>query len=239
METYLLICAVIFFAGFTQGLSGFGSILLAIPLLAAFLDIKTVIPLTALAGLAMTTILLIQLWNHLSWKEITPFLIGTVPGIPLGVQFLKQVDKSMVELVLGSLLLAYSLYSLISRRLPGGTRERWAYVFGFLGGCLGGAFSASGPAVIVYASLQDWPKDRMKASLQGMFFVADMIVVLFYIINGFITPVVLKYFGVSFPALLFGTFVGSLFYGRINDIQYRKVMFVLLGLLGSFMICRA
>ena len=91
MNTYLLICAVIFFAGFTQGLSGFGSILLAIPLLAAFLDIKTVIPLTALAGFAMTTILLIQLWDHLSWKKITPFLIGTVPGIPLGVQFLLEI----------------------------------------------------------------------------------------------------------------------------------------------------
>ena len=238
MDTYLLICAVIFFAGFTQGLSGFGSILLAIPLLAAFLDIKTVIPLTALAGFAMTTILLIQLWKHLSWKEITPFLIGTVPGIPLGVQFLKQVDKSTVELVLGSLLLAYSLYSLVSRRLQGGTRKGWAYVFGFLEGCLGGAFSASGPAVIVYTSLQDWPKDRLKASLQGMFFVLDLIVVLFYLMNGFVTPVVLKYFGVSFPALLCGTLVGALFYGRINDVQYRKVMFVLLGLLGALMIFR-
>lgn len=239
MNTYLLICAVIFFAGFTQGLSGFGSILLAIPLLAAFLDIKTVIPLTALAGFAMTTILLIQLWDHLSWKKITPFLIGTVPGIPLGVQFLKRVDKGTVELVLGSLLLAYSLYSLVSRRLPRGTRERWAYIFGFLGGCIGGAFSASGPVVIVYTSLQDWPKDRLKASLQGIFFVLDMIVLLFYLMNGFITPVVLKYFGVSFPALIFGTLVGSLFYGRINDVQYRKVMFVLLGLLGAFMIFRA
>jgi uncharacterized protein len=239
METYLLICAVIFFAGFTQGLSGFGSILLAIPLLAAFLDIKTVIPLTALAGLAMTTVLLAQLWNHLAWKKIIPFLIGTLPGIPLGVLFLKRVDKTTVELVLGSLLIAYSIYSLLFRRPPGGTRDRWAYLFGFLGGCLGGAFSASGPAVIVYTSLQDWSKDRIKASLQGIFFVLDAIVVLFYIMNGFITPVVLKYFGVSFPALLSGTFVGALFYGKISDVQYRKVMFILLGLLGAFMTVRA
>lgn len=240
METYLLICAIIFFAGFTQGLSGFGSILLAIPLLAMFLDIKTVIPLTAVMGLTMTTVLLIQLWKHLAWRKILPFLIGTVPGIPLGVLFLKKMDKGMVQLILGTLLIAYSIYSLLSRRLPkGGSRKGWGYLFGFLGGCLGGAFSASGPAVIVYASLQDWPKDRIKASLQGMFFVSGTMVILFYTFNGLITPVVLKYFGVSFPALLLGTYVGALCYGKINDVQYKKVMFILLGLLGAFLIYRS
>lgn len=239
METYLLICAVIFFAGFTQGLSGFGSILLAIPLLAMFLDIKTVIPFTALMGMGMTTFLLIQLWSHLSWKKIMPFLIGTVPGIPLGVLFLKKMDKGTVQLILGCLLIAYSIYSLLSRTPRKGIRRGWGYLFGFLGGCLGGAFSASGPAVIVYASLQDWPKDRIKASLQGMFFVSGAIVILFYTLNGFITTVVLKYFGVSLPALLLGTFVGALCYGRISDVQYKKVMFILLGLLGAFLTYRS
>jgi len=239
METYLLICTVIFFAGFTQGLSGFGSILLAIPLLAIFLDIKTVIPLTAVMGLTMTIVLLIQLWNHLSWKKIVPFLVGTLPGIPLGVFFLKKMDKSMVQLILGILLIAYSVYSLLSRRMPKGTRKGWGYLLGFLGGCLGGAFSASGPAVIVYASLQDWPKDRIKASLQGMFFVSGSMVVLFYAFSGLITKTVLKYFGISLPALFIGTYVGALCYGKINDVQYRKVMFILLGLLGTFLIYRS
>ena len=240
METYLLICAIIFFAGFTQGLSGFGSILLAIPLLAMFLDIKTVIPLTAVMGLTMTTVLLIQLWKHLAWRKILPFLIGTLPGIPLGVFFLKKMDKGMVQLILGTLLIAYSIYSLLSRRLPkGGSRKGWGYLFGFLGGCLGGAFSASGPAVIVYASLQDWPKDRIKASLQGMFFVSGSMVVLFYALSGLITPTVLKYFGISLPALFIGIYVGALCYGKINDVQYKKVMFILLGLLGAFLIYRS
>jgi uncharacterized membrane protein YfcA len=52
------------------------------------------------------------------------------------------------------------------------------------------------------------------------------------------TPLVLKYFGVSLPALFLGTYAGSLFYGRINDTQYKKIMFVLLGLLGVFMVCQ-
>ncbi|MEJ2025512.1 MAG: sulfite exporter TauE/SafE family protein, partial [Deltaproteobacteria bacterium] len=101
------------------------------------------------------------------------------------------------------------------------------------------AFSASGPAVIVYVSLQDWPKDRIKASLQGIFFVVDALVILFYTFNGLITPIVLQYFGVSLPALLLGTFVGALCYGKVNDVQYKRIMFVLLGVLGAFMVYKA
>lgn len=239
MQTYALVCAVIFFAGFTQGLSGFGSILLAIPLLATFLDIKTVIPLTVLMGMGMTTLLLVQLWRHLAWRRILPFLIGMLPGVPLGVFFLKRMDKGTVELILGSLLVIYSAYGLLSRAMPKGIRKGWGYLLGFLGGCLGGAFSASGPAVIVYVSLQDWPKDRIKASLQGIFFVVDALVILFYTFNGLITPIVLQYFGVSLPALLLGTFVGALCYGKVNDVQYKRIMFVLLGVLGAFMVYKA
>jgi uncharacterized membrane protein YfcA len=239
MQTYVLICLIILFAGFTQGLSGFGSILLSLPLLAIFLDIKTVIPLTALAGLSMTIILLIQLWEHLDWRKIAPFLIGALPGIPIGVLFLKNMDKSVVQWVLGILLSAYSVYSLLFRPIPRGTKKSWAYAFGFLGGCLGGAFSASGPAVIVYTSLQNWGKDRIKAAIQGMFFVSGTAVVILYVANGLTTLTVWKYFGVSLPMLFAGTYVGSLFYGRINDVQYRQVMFVILGLLGGFMIYRA
>jgi uncharacterized protein len=239
MQIYALVCAVIFFAGFTQGLSGFGSVLLAIPLLATFLDIKTVIPLTALMGMGMTTLLLVQLWHHLAWRGILPFLIGTLPGVPLGGFFLKKMDNGTVELILGSLLVIYAAYGLLLRTTPKGIRKGWGYLLGFLGGCLGGAFSASGPAVIVFVSLQDWPKDRIKASLQGIFFVADALVILFYTFNGLITPIVLQYFAVSLPALLLGTFAGALCYGKVNDVQYKRIMFILLGLLGAFMTYKA
>jgi uncharacterized protein len=125
------------------------------------------------------------------------------------------------------------------RTTPKRIRKGWGYLLGFLGGCLGGAFSASGPAVIVFVSLQDWPKDRIKASLQGIFFVADALVILFYTFNGLITPIVLQYFAVSLPALLLGTFAGALCYGKVNDVQYKRIMFILLGLLGAFMTYKA
>jgi len=239
MGIYLVICLVVFFAGLTQGLSGFGSILLSLPLLAIFLDIKTVIPLVALFGFFITIILIIQLWRHLDWKKIYPLVLGAFPGIPVGVFFLKKLDKEPIQWILGIILISYSLYRLFFQSPSKGIRGHWAYLFGFFSGCLGGALSASGPAVIVYTSLQTWGKDTIKVTLQGFFLVSGFIVVFLHALSGITTFPVLRFFIVSSPFLVLGTYVGSIFYGKINEESYRKVIFILLGFLGAFMIYRA
>jgi len=239
MQTYVLICLIVFLAGFTQGLSGFGSILLSLPLLAIFLDIKTVIPLVALIALCITIILFIQLWEHLDWKKIYPLFLGSLPGIPLGVFFLKKLDKDLIQWILGIILIAYSLYSLFFRSSDKQMRKGWGYLFGFFSGCLGGALSAAGPPVIVYMSLQTWSKDTIKVTLQGFFLVSGAIVIFFQALSGLTTTVVLRYFLISLPLMFLGTYTGSFFYGKIREEHYKKVILILLAFLGGFMIYRA
>ena len=228
-----------FLAGFTQGLSGFGSILLSLPLLAIFLDIKTVIPLVALIAFCITIILFIQLWKHLDWKKIYPLFLGALPGIPLGVFFLKKLDKDLIQWILGIILITYSLYSLFFRSTNKPMRKGWEYLFGFFAGCLGGALSAAGPPVIVYMSLQTWNKDSIKGTLQGFFLISGAIVVFFHALSGLTTGVVVRYFLISLPLIFIGTYTGSIFYGKIREDHYKKVMLLLLTFLGGFMIYRA
>ncbi len=239
MQTYVLICLIVFFAGFTQGLSGFGSILLSLPLLAIFLDIKIVIPLVALIALCITIILFIQLWEHLDWKKIYPLFLGALPGIPLGVFFLKKLDKDLIQWILGIILISYSLYSLFFRSTNKQMRKGWGYLFGFFSGCLGGALSAAGPPVIAYMSIQTWSKDTIKVTLQGFFLVSGAIVVFFQALSGLTTIVVLRYFLVSLPLIFLGTYTGSIFYGKIREEHYKRVILILLAFLGGFMIYRA
>jgi uncharacterized membrane protein YfcA len=239
MQIYALIGIIVFLAGFTHGLSGFGSILLSLPLLAIFLDIKAVIPLVGLIGLCITIIVFIQLWKHLDWRKIYPLFVGALPGIPLGVFFLKKLDQGIIQWILGVILVTYSLYSLFFLSTNKGIREGWAYLFGFFTGCLGGALGAPGPAAIVYTSLQNWSKDTIKVTLQGIFLVAFSGVVLLHALSGITTAAVFRFFLVSLPLLFLGTYAGSLFYGRIREEYYKRVVLVLLALLGVLMIYRA
>jgi uncharacterized protein len=233
---YTLIVFITFLAGFTQGLSGFGSILLALPLLTIFLDIKTVIPLVALHGFFTTVILLIELRAHLEWQEVLPLFVGSIPGIPIGVFFLKNMNTDIIQLTMGFILASYALFSLFSRPVIWEMKKAGASVVGFLAGCLGGALGAAGPPVIVYTSLQPWTKDKIKATLQGFYVASGLIVVFLHALNGLTTIPVLWYFVVSMPALILGTYFGSFFYGRISERSYKKIMFVILALLGAFLI---
>jgi len=239
MQTYLLVCLVVFFAGVTQGLSGFGSVLLSLPLLAIFLEIKMVIPLAALFGLAITVILLQQLWKRLEWKAVYPLLLSALPGVPVGAFFLKRLETDIIQLILGSILIGYALYSLFLRSHHRGINAKWAYLFGFLAGCLGGAFGATGPAVIVYTSLQAWTKDKIKVTLQVFFFVSGIAVVFSHAMSGLTSLAVLRFFLVSLPLLIAGTYLGSFFYGKAREEEYRRIVLILLALLGGFMMYRA
>lgn len=236
MNEYILLIGITFLAGFTQGLSGFGSILLALPLLTLFLDIKTVIPLAALHGLLTTSILFIQLRRSLDWKKILPLFVGSIPGIPLGVYYLKHMNTDVIQLTMGMILVSYALFNLTFRPVMWELKTAGASVTGFLAGCLGGALGAAGPPVIVYTSLQPWTKDMIKATLQGFYLASGLVVVALHALNGLTTMPVLRYFLISVPALILGTYVGSFFYGRINDQTYKKVMLILIAVLGAFLI---
>ena len=239
MHLYLWVCVILFLAGFTHGLSGFGSVLLSIPLLAIFLDIKTVIPLAALAAVTMTGVILIQLRRQFDWKRIYPLLLGAIPGIVVGVLFLKRLNKEGIHWVLGVVLIAYSLYGLLAKPAAKEIHRGWAYPFGFLAGCFGGALSAAGPPVIVYTSLQAWSKDQIKVTLQGFFLISGLLIIFCHAASGITTASVLLFYGIALPVLVVGTYLGSLLYGVMREAAYRKTILIFLGLLGILMIYRA
>jgi uncharacterized protein len=238
MEIYLYLGIIAFFAGFIQGLSGFGSVLLSLPLLALFLDVKTAIPVVALFGVALTIFLLVQLRQHWDWKKIYPLCLGSVPGAPVGVWFLNQTETQLIQWTVGAVLIAYASYSLLLKPAARFTAPVWAYLFGFAAGCLGGAFSASGPPVIIYTSLQPWNKDQIKVTLQGFFVVSGVIVVISQAIGGLVTERVLWYFLAALPVLLIGTWAGSFLYGRIREETYRSILLGVMGLLGILMLSK-
>jgi uncharacterized membrane protein YfcA len=238
MEIYLYISIVAFLAGFTQGLSGFGSVLLSLPLLALFLDVREAIPLVNLMGVILTVLIIVQLRAHWEWGKIWPLLAGALPGIPVGVYLLKRMDPAHVQIILAAVLLAYSFYGLWFKLPIGKVGGPWAYLFGFFAGGLGGAISASGPPVIVYTSLQAWTKDQIKVTLQGFFIVSGLLIGVFHAANGLTTERVILNFLVSIPTLLAGTWLGSQLYGRFREEGYRRVMLLLLGALGVFTLAR-
>lgn len=238
MLIYLQIAGIFLAAGFTQGITGFGSALVAIPLLTFFLDIKTAIPLCALNGLLITLVLTLRLQNHIDRRKILPLLFGSLPGIVVGAFFLKKADPDLMKVLIGCLLIAYGCYRLLERPRASLRKidSRWSYAAGFVTGLIGGAFSAGGPPVIIYTTLTGWSKDDIKATLSGFFLASSIFIVIAHSVNGLTTIPVFSYFAITAPGVLIGVLVGAELYDRFNTDNYLRLLFISLLALGIMML---
>ncbi|MGC2692836.1 MAG: sulfite exporter TauE/SafE family protein [Desulfobaccales bacterium] len=239
MYEYFLPCLIIAFAGFTQGFSGFGFVLVALPWLTLLLPIKTVVPLLNLMMCCISLLLMVQLRRHLQWSEVNPLLLASLAGIPLGVYFLKTVAPWKLELLLGAVLVGFPFYyrytDLGALRLHPG----WAYLAGFCSGCLGGSLGTYAPPIVVYAALKPWDKNEIKAVLVSFFFIASLVTFGLQAYGGLVTAKVAAMAFWSLPFLVLGVFCGTFCYGKTASESYRKVITAMLVAMGLLLIGKA
>ena len=97
MELYLAMSVVGFLAGALQGLTGFGTVMVALPLLSLLVDIKLAVPLIALLGLFINAVQTAHLRREVEWKLLLPILLGSAVGIPAGAHLLRVVPSAWLQ----------------------------------------------------------------------------------------------------------------------------------------------
>lgn len=236
MLTFALVSLIFFMAGFIQGLSGFGSALLAMPLLTIFIDVRIAVPLCILNSFLITSYLSFKLKDYMEIKKILPLIVGSLPGIYLGIVFLKSMDPDLIKILLGLMIVSYCFYTLAFRPIPRKVHRAWAYIAGFGSGFIGSAFSAGGPPTIIYTTLTGWSKNHIKATLTGFFLIGNIIIIAGHAASGLTNTLVLKYMLVSAGFVLLGVFLGSRLYDKTDTRVYLKVILITLMALGIMMI---
>ena len=233
MDTsFFLIGGILFLSAFTQGLSGFGVALVSMALLPSLIGIRDSIALVALIALVVDFSLLLRYWRSLQFQKILPLILASLIGVPFGIFLLRRADEGLALAILGIILVGYSVYALFGLRLPELKNKLWAYGAGFIGGLLGGAYNTPGPPIIMYASCEKWEPDVFKGHLQSFFVQNSIIVVLGHWINGSFTPDIWSLFWRGLPWLAAGILFGLWMDRWINPELFRKLVFVLLIVMG-------
>jgi len=228
----LLLFLVALLAAFTQSLTGFGSALVSMAVLPGLIGIRTAAPLVALITVTIDGVLLARYRQALNLRAIWRLVAALVLGVPLGILVLRRVEERFVLAILGAVIAGYALYALLSPRLPRLEHPAWAYGFGFLAGVLGGAYNTSGPPVVIFGNCQRWPPSEFKGNLQGFFLVNDLLVIAGHALSQNLTPLVLRDYLIVLPALIVGLFVGGRLDRRLDPALFRKVVLVLLVVMG-------
>ena len=227
-SVYITTAAVCFFASFVQGTSGFGSALVAMPLLILLMPAVMATPLCVLMGTIITVDLTIRLRRHVDRAGVMLLTAGCLPGIATGIYLLGNANDLIMRRMLGSVLAGYAAWSLFVR-VPGVKLGRlWGIAAGFTAGTLGAALSTGGPPAIIYCTLLKWDRHRLKATLSAFFLVTSLFTVTAHWLAGFTTPAVLKLFGASALPILAGTWLGTAVYNRMSEHGYIRILLCLL-----------
>jgi uncharacterized protein len=228
----MIILLVVFFAVFTQAVSGFGLALVSMPLLVGVIGVKTATPLVALVAIVAEIILLLHYRHAIDFHAVMKMSLAALVGIPVGIWLLDAVAASIITKALGLIVTLYALYALFRFRLPSLVHQVWAYGFGFVGGVLGSAFNTSGPPVIIYGTCRHWSPDQFKSNLQGYFVPLSAGTIIAHFANGNVTQLVWHHFWWAMPGVVLGTVVGFALNGRIDPIRFRQIVLLLLIIIG-------
>src|SRR5689334_6304572 len=140
-------------AGFLKGIIGVGMPVVALPLLSLFIDIK------AAAMLLSMPLIFSNLPQALEGgqtgrclRQLLQVLLGTIPGLLLGVRILLALDTSVARMIAGLVLIGVGGITLLAPKLQLQSRLVLpaGITFGFFGGILGGIAAMAGPLVFIF-----------------------------------------------------------------------------------------
>lgn len=229
--TIFWIAAAMFVAAFTQAVTGFGSALVGMPLLAQTIGVTLGAPLLALVSLPMNLILLVSQRRGFDARAVWRIALASLLAVPFGIAAPGMISERAIVIGLGVILVAYGLYALLTPRLPTLAGKGWAYLFGILSGLLAGAYNVGGPPLVMYAACREWEADEFRSNLQGLFFLMNIVVVMGHAWNGTLNQTVMDYLPVALVALFAGIGAGLVLDRFIPEkIFHKLVLVVLIGL---------
>ena len=235
------ICAavlIIFVAHIIKGLSGFGSGLIAVPLLAFFLPITFIVPVLGLLSYGGTVIQSLSLRKQVAWRIILPLVPFSFLGIFIAIWLLSTVDARILVFCLGAFVLLYSIYSLLpfDNLKPG---KHWVVFSGGFGGLVGALFGTGGPFYVVYLKTQNLNKSQFRATIASIFLIDGGARIFGYTSSGLYTPQVLTLVAVLFPVLLLGMYVGHHLHIKINQQHFNQIISIMLMISGIVLMFKA
>lgn len=232
MTTTILLLIIVFFAVFTQSLTGFGSGLVSMALMPNVIDVRMAVPLVALMTGTLEFFLLIRYRASFKFDLVWRMSAASFLGIPLGVWALRNIDERILLPILGFIMTGYALYALLNLKLPRLEHPGWAYLAGFIAGLLSGAYSSGGPPAIIYANCRGWSPSEFKSNLQGFFLLNDFMAVINHGLAGNLTPVVLQNYVWILPVIAVGYLAGTSLDRYLDPKRFRSLVLILLAGMG-------
>ncbi len=164
MADMIMVVCIVTSAYFIRGITGFGSGLISIPLLALSFPLTFAIPL--LLALDFTAAMAIGGLNRkqTEWGEIKVLLPAGIVGGVIGVLALLNLPSTPILIALGAFTMFFGFRNVFGLQPVGQIHKGWALPAGLAGGATGALFGVGSPPYVMYLSRRLSDKGQMRAT---------------------------------------------------------------------------
>lgn len=240
LSTLLAAAAIVTLGYAVYGLTGFGSSIVAIPLLALFMPLRFAVPMMLVFDLFAGLLLGLRNHRQLSRSELLRLLPIVAVGMLAGVILLVRAPERWLLTGLGAFVIAYAAWSLLSRVAPTPVSRRWAFPAGLIGGAFTALYGTGGPIYTIYLARRLPDKIQLRATIGVLIFCTALIRLVLFTGSGFYTQAGLLPLAFALlPCALIGYLLGSRMHARMSTQRAMQAVWALLIIGGASLLLRA
>ncbi|MFI8648291.1 sulfite exporter TauE/SafE family protein [Pseudomonas iridis] len=211
------------------GIAGFGTALVAGPILILFMPLSKIVPLLVLLDFVAAFGNLLPSRRDVAKTELLRLLPCMAVGCTLGVIFLLNLKSDLLLLLMGLFITAYAVYSLWVRTRPTQLSAGWALPMGTIGGLFGALFGSGGFLYAIYLNSR-LPKEAARATQSALISCSTVVRLSLFAIAGVYAELPLLMLALCLlPAMALGLWTGRRLTMRLSREAFvRLVMWLVL-----------
>jgi uncharacterized membrane protein YfcA len=238
----ILVAAALLLAAFVKGTTGMGFPLIATPMVALLLDIRTAITILIIPNIVMDITQVFRgsfpaaVLRRFAW-----LLLLTIIGVFLGTKVLATLPLWILNLSLGVMVLAFVASTLLRLDFDISPRAEGVLspVVGLVGGFLNGMTNAAGPALAVYLYSLKLQKTNFIKSISIIFIITKMSQLVAVSTWNLFNWATLRLSLEVTLFILLGFYVGLKTQDRVNQQTFNQGLLVMLFAIGVILVVRS
>jgi uncharacterized membrane protein YfcA len=164
----VLVLCILMSAYFIRGITGFGSALISVPLLALSQPLQFAVPLVLALDFTASLVLGGTNTKKANWQEIKILLPFGMLGACIGAYALVALPPTPILLTLGAFTMFFGFRNVFGLQPTGQLPRAYAVPAGLAGGAAGALFGAGSPPYIMYLTRRLLDKSAVRATFSWL-----------------------------------------------------------------------
>ncbi|AVJ57288.1 sulfite exporter TauE/SafE family protein [Idiomarina sp. OT37-5b] len=229
---YIFAGLVLFFATTLQGISGFGSGLVAVPILALWFPLTLLTPSLSVINIFVAAVIY---WKnrHAARPGQWRWLIGAgVMASLVAGSLLVSINEQWLKLALGVIIIAVALILASGRQLPTAEHTAGYLTIGTSSGILNGLMTLGGPPIVLFLANARLPKTQFRATLSLFFLAIALANVINFSRQGLYSDTHFYLIVALLPCAILGAALGQRLQHYVSEFRFRQLTIGLMLLSG-------